>query len=190
MCDSLPTSSNLSPIFDFSISFQMTTRTTARPLESPDSREDNFGFNSDSSQSGDSDGAGQIGRAISTPSYRQQKNVPSPSDNATSVSDTHGSVESPPPLATSTSFVPNEKPASNVPGGRFNSVIKDDIWLLHADEMVSLSQGKRPALQSSDSYYMLGRKIVSHYFHFLRITWARCAWSLLVLPGSECPYAT
>jgi hypothetical protein len=94
----------------------------------------------------------------------------------------HVHVEPPRTLNSPNTF----KSAPHAMGSRSNSGIKDGIWALHADEMVSLAQRNRPSLDRSDSYHILVRKIIGHYTHFLKVTWTRCAWSLLVLPGSKC----
>ena len=68
---------------------------------------------------------------------------------------------------------------------RSNSGIKDDIWLLHADEVVSLAQKHAPLVAPSDSYHTLAKKIIQNYIHYCWVTWTRCLWSLLVLPSSK-----
>lgn len=68
---------------------------------------------------------------------------------------------------------------------RSNSGIKDDLWLMHADEIVSLAQKKTPVMNAEDNYGAVIRKVIGNYFHHVFFTWVRCAWSILVLPSSK-----
>ncbi|KIM22347.1 hypothetical protein M408DRAFT_323826 [Serendipita vermifera MAFF 305830] len=144
-------------------------------VDTPESRikqEQDSDFDSNLSQSGDSNDGEEIHGFMSEESSNSGDSAltTSQSDDRTNGSTSarptpHGFVESP-------------------PASRSNSGIKDDLWLLHADEMISLSQRKRPVVHSSDTYVTLFGKIVGHYLHFLQITWVRCGWSILVLPGT------
>jgi hypothetical protein len=66
-----------------------------------------------------------------------------------------------------------------------SSAVKDELWALHADELVSLAQRQGPVVKPSDSYSVLAWKIIKQYIHYLVGTWSRCLWSLLVLPSSK-----
>ncbi|KIM21558.1 hypothetical protein M408DRAFT_29464 [Serendipita vermifera MAFF 305830] len=118
----------------------------------PIKQEQDSNFDSNSSQSGDSNDGEEIHRDISEESSNLGDSVPitSQSDDRTNGSTSarptpHGFVESPPAVTRSNSFPSSA--ATSAPHGlesRSNSGIKDDLWLLHADEMISLSQRKRP----------------------------------------------
>jgi hypothetical protein len=96
------------------------------------------------------------------------------------MNDSPRAVESPPP-----SGLHGHAEQTHPTESRSNSGIKDDIWLLHADEVISLAQKKVPLVAPSDSYHTLAKKIIQNYMHYCWVTWTRCLWSLLVLPSSK-----
>jgi hypothetical protein len=163
----------------------MTSKPTPGPVASPIEEERGFDFRSDSSQSGDSDGGGGLNQSTPTsPNFVQDMSSVAREGAPIArlgASLSHVHVEAPPNL----NHPNTTRPASRVMESRSNSRIKDGIWALHADELVALVQRNRPSLSRSDPYYALVRKIIGHYFYFLNATWTRCAWSLLVLPGSK-----
>lgn len=159
----------------------MATRETASP-------ENGFEFDSSSDSSSGDSHDGRISRGRPASRSFLQDNTSKELNQTThilSAQTTPEYAESPPAITQSTSFITSQNIAPHALESRSNSGIKDDIWLLHADEMVSLSQKTRPVMHSSDSYHQLVKKIITHYLYFVRVTWVRCAWSLLVLPGSE-----
>jgi hypothetical protein len=106
------------------------------------------------------------------------------------MNDSPRAVESPPPSGLSIGTETAQKQHGHAEHthpveSRSNSGIKDDIWLLHADEVVSLAQKQAPLVAPSDSYHTLAKKIIRNYMHYCWVTWTRCLWSLIVLPSSE-----
>lgn len=66
-----------------------------------------------------------------------------------------------------------------------NTDIIGSLWRLHADELAWLAQHKPPVVKAGEDFWPKIRKMVYQYVYYLRKTWWRCCWGLLVLPASK-----
>ncbi|KAG8803139.1 hypothetical protein FRC18_007374, partial [Serendipita sp. 400] len=110
--------------------------------------------------------------------------TPTPTPRATPATNANPHVEH-------SSDVNNNNSNDNNHGGTTSSRsssgsgLKDELCWLHADELVSLAQRRKPIVMNpSDPYPVLARKILLTYLRYLWATWTRCLWSLIVLPST------